>query len=88
MVRVAVSQVAFEAVALLPLGRVVYEPELNAEGERLIWVERPALDKLDALRGPGESSSGVILRLVELEVQRRSTACRRRDARGPAAVIS
>jgi hypothetical protein len=65
MVRITVSQAAFEAVAAaLPLGRVVYEPLLNAQGERLIWVEQFALDRLAVLRGPSESYSDVILRLV------------------------
>jgi hypothetical protein len=33
----------------------------------VIWVERLALDKLDALRASGESYSDAILRLVELD---------------------
>jgi hypothetical protein len=62
------SQAAFEAVAAaLPLSRVVYEPLFNAQGERLIWVEQFALDWLAVLRGPSESYSDVILRLVEAE---------------------
>jgi hypothetical protein len=52
MVRIAVSQAAFEAVATtLPLGRVVYEAEFDAQGRRAIWVERIALDKLTTARG-------------------------------------
>jgi hypothetical protein len=51
MVRVAVSQAAFEAVAaIFPLVRVVHGPERNAMGERLIWVERFALEPLRAVR--------------------------------------
>jgi hypothetical protein len=53
----------------MPLGSVEYEPEANARGERLIWVERIALDKLTQLRGPGESYSDVVLRLVEIEAR-------------------
>jgi hypothetical protein len=67
MVRIAVCQAAFEAVAAMPFGRVVYEPGLNAKGERLIWVELLALNKLDALRALSDSYSDVILRLVERE---------------------
>ena len=68
MVRIAVSQAAFKAVAANSrLGRVVYEPERNAKGEPVIWVERLALDKLDALRALSESYSDAILRLVELD---------------------
>ena len=40
-----------------PLGRVVYEPERDAKGEPVTWVERLALDKLDALRASSESYS-------------------------------
>jgi hypothetical protein len=68
MIRIPVSQAAFEAVGTMsPLGRVVYEPLLNAKGERLIWIEPAVLDKLEALRGPRESLSDVILRLVKME---------------------
>ena len=49
------------------LGRVVYEPQRNARGEPAIWVERLALDKLDALRASTESYSDAILQLVELD---------------------
>jgi hypothetical protein len=51
----------------LPLGNVGSESMTNAKGERLIWVEPAVADKLKALRGPGESYSDVILRLVEVE---------------------
>ena len=44
-----------------------YEAELTANGRRLIWIERLWFNKLDALRGPSESYSDVILRLVEIE---------------------
>ena len=40
MIKVAVSEAAFEAIAAtLPLGSVAYEPELSAKGERLVWLE-------------------------------------------------
>jgi hypothetical protein len=34
------------------------------KGERLIWLERRFVDRLAAMRGPGESYSDVILRIV------------------------
>ena len=34
---------------------------------RMIWLESRVLDRLRAMRGPGESYSDVILRLVEIE---------------------
>jgi hypothetical protein len=68
IIRIAISQAAFEAIAAtLPFGSVGYEAEPTATGEFMIWVERIALDKLTRLRGPGESYSDVILRLVEME---------------------
>jgi hypothetical protein len=46
------------------LGSVGFENPVNENGERLIWLERTAVDRLRSLRGPGESYSDVILRLV------------------------
>jgi hypothetical protein len=38
MVRIAITQAAFEAIAkTLPLGSVGYENKVNEKGERLIW---------------------------------------------------
>jgi hypothetical protein len=46
MVRVAISQEAFEAiVTTLPVGTVAYEAEADAKGERLIWLERRYVDR-------------------------------------------
>jgi hypothetical protein len=65
MVRIAISQAAFDAIArTLPLGSVSFENKTNEHGERLIWLEPRVVDRLRALRGPGESYSDVILRLT------------------------
>jgi hypothetical protein len=65
MIRIAISQAAFDAIAsTLPLGSVGYEAEVGANGERLIWLAPNMIDRLHALRGPGESYSDVILRLA------------------------
>ena len=53
--------------ATLPLGSVPVEPYYNERGERLIWREAAMADRLGAMRGPGESYSDVILRMVGLE---------------------
>jgi hypothetical protein len=58
-------------VATLPLGSVGYEPEPNAKGERHVWLEPAIVDRLGAMRCPGESYSDVIMRLVEIEAGRR-----------------
>lgn len=72
MMRIAITPAAFEAIAAtLPLGSVLYEARTNAKGERLVWLETPIVDRLGAMRGPGESYSDVILRLVELEAGQR-----------------
>ena len=40
------------------------EAAVTAKGERLIWIEPSVVDRQRATRGPGESYSDVILRLV------------------------
>ena len=66
MVRIAITQAAFEAIAkTLPLGSVAYEPAVEEGDLRYIWLEPRWLDRLKSYRGPGESYSDVILRLAE-----------------------
>ena len=66
MVRIAITQAAFDAIAkTLPLGSVNYETATNEKGERLIRLEPSMVDRLRSMRGPGESWSDVILRLAE-----------------------
>jgi hypothetical protein len=65
MVRIAITQAAFEAIAkTLLFGSVGYENKVNEKGERLIWLDPGVVDRLLSLRGPGESYSDVILRLA------------------------
>jgi hypothetical protein len=65
MIRVAVSQAAFDAIAAtLPLGSVGYENEVNEKGERYVWLPPHVVDRLRAERRLGEGYSDVILRLV------------------------
>jgi hypothetical protein len=71
MIRIAISQTAFEAIARsLPLGNVSFENKTNEQGQRLIWLDRAMVDRLRAMRGPGESYSDVILPLTESEASR------------------
>jgi hypothetical protein len=71
MIRITISQAAFAAiVATLPLGSVAYKAETDAKGERLIWLEPKWADKLGAMRGPGESYSDVIVRIVAMRDDR------------------
>jgi hypothetical protein len=65
MIRTAISQAAFDAIAAtMPLGSVAYEKEAKANGERKIWLAAHVVNRLRSLRGPGESYSDVILWLV------------------------
>jgi hypothetical protein len=68
MIKIAITQAAYDAIsATLPLGSMGYESEPNQHGERLIWLEDAMADRLGAMRGPMESYSDVILRLVKTE---------------------
>jgi hypothetical protein len=63
MVKIAISQEAFDAIAgAMPVESVGFA-QTNERGERLIWLPRGVVAKLRAMRGRGESYSNVILRL-------------------------
>jgi hypothetical protein len=65
MIRLSITAAAFDAIAAtLPPGSVGYENATNERGERLIWLEPNMVDRLRAMRGPGESYSDVILKLA------------------------
>jgi hypothetical protein len=65
MVRIAISQAAFDAIArTMPFGSVNFEAGVDDKGERYIWLPRAVVDRLSALRGPGDSFSDVILALA------------------------
>jgi hypothetical protein len=58
MIRIAITTTAFEAIAAtLPLGSVGYENASSESGERYIWLAPAVVDRLKAMRGPGESYS-------------------------------
>ena len=66
MIRIAISQAAFDAIAAtLALGSVNFENATNERGERLIWLDRAVVDRLRAMRGAGETYSDVILRIAD-----------------------
>jgi hypothetical protein len=72
MIRISITVAAFEAIAsTLPLGTVGYESEPSPKGERWIWLEETWINKLDAIRMPGESYSDAILWLVEIAAAQR-----------------
>ena len=66
MIRIAISRAAFDAIAsTTPLGSVADQPEANADGERYVWLSPDVVERLKAMRGPGETYSDVILRMAE-----------------------
>jgi hypothetical protein len=68
VIRIAITQAAYDAIAwTLPLGSGAVEPHANERAERLIWLETAMVDRLAAMRGPGESYSDVILRIAGRE---------------------
>jgi hypothetical protein len=68
LIRIAITVEAFEAIArTLPLGNVSFENKTDEQGQRLIWLDRAMVDRLRAMRGPGESFSDVIIKLVVLD---------------------
>jgi hypothetical protein len=71
MIRVAITEAAFEVIAAtLPLGSTTYEAKVASDGGRFIWLERWAVDQLYALRHRGEELSDVILRVAAMEAGR------------------
>ena len=65
MIRIAISQAAFEALAsILPLGSKVGPLEIAPNGQHCVWLPRAVVDRLARIRRPLESYSDVILRLA------------------------
>jgi hypothetical protein len=66
MIRVALTDAAYDAIAsTLPEGAARW-PMQRDRGQCFIQVEAAAVDRMRAMRRPGESYSLVILRLVDL----------------------
>jgi hypothetical protein len=65
MVRIQISPVAFHAIAPTLPGNVGFENKRALNGDWFIWLPRDVVAKLNHLRGPGESYSGVILALAD-----------------------
>jgi hypothetical protein len=73
MIRIAISQSAFDAImASMQLGSVGSENATDEQGQRLIWLEPQVLASLRALRWPSESYSDVIIRMAAYNAEERS----------------
>jgi hypothetical protein len=65
MIRISISPAAFDAIASTLPGNVGFENARDTNGDWFIWLPRDVLAKLNALRGPGESYSDLILAVAE-----------------------
>ena len=67
MIRVVLTDAAYDPIAsTLPQGAAQW-PTRRDRGKCFIQVEATMVDRMRAMRRPGECYSEVILRLVELE---------------------
>jgi hypothetical protein len=64
MIRIAISQAAFDAIAATLSLSVGFENKIDQDGNRLIRLDHSVVARLRAMRGPGESYSDVIIRLA------------------------
>lgn len=61
MVRIAITQAAFEAIAkTLPLGSVGYENKVNEKGKRLIWLGGDVRLRSPRFLSLGQTASSVV----------------------------
>ena len=66
MIRIAISQAAFDAIAsTMVLGSIGFENVPAPSNEVYVWLDHATVAKPRHLRGPGESFSGAIIRLAE-----------------------
>jgi len=65
MIRIAITPTACTAIASTLPGNVGVEPERAPDGDYHVWLDPAVVNRLRAMRGPGESYSDVILRLAE-----------------------
>ena len=66
MIRIALSESAYDAIAsTLPKGSARWPMQRDGD-QCFIQVEAAVVDRMRAMRQPGESYSAVILRLIEL----------------------
>jgi hypothetical protein len=66
MIRIALSDAAYDAIAsTLPKGSARWPMQRDGD-QCFIQVEAAVVDRMRAMRRPGESYSAAILRLIEL----------------------
>ena len=85
VIRIAISQAAFDAIAkTMPFGSVGYDADAIGD-QRYVWLAPNVVDRLRAMRRPGESYSDVILKLAAGDHERKRSAPQGRYPRTPVA---
>jgi hypothetical protein len=69
MIRITITAAAYDAIRSTLPQDALLGPVERQSGRFLIHVKAAVVDRLWAMRGPGESYSDVILRLIELEAR-------------------
>jgi hypothetical protein len=64
MIRLTITVAAYEAIAATLPSSVGLEAQRAPNGDYYVWLDPRYVDRLKAVRGPGESYSDVILRLA------------------------
>jgi hypothetical protein len=83
MIRVVLSDAAYDVIAsTLPKGAARW-PMQRDKGQCFIQVEAAVVDRMRAMRRPGESYSEVILKLVELKTSDPKKSCASRPTSPP-----
>ena len=83
MIGLTLSGKAYATIAAKLQAGSVAGQEIAPDREYLVWVPRAVVNRLRALRGPGETFSSVILRLKEPSCFAAQPPARGQDALGP-----
>ena len=62
MICITVTAEAYAAIK--PADTQTWPPSPGELGDVVIWLDQPMLDRLEAMRGPGESYSDAIIRVA------------------------
>ena len=65
MIRITISVAAYAALATAFPSGLGVQQERAPNGDYYVWPDRRLVDRLRAMRGPGESYSDAILRLAK-----------------------
>jgi hypothetical protein len=72
MISISITAEAYQAIkATLPEVAGSWPTQTDERGLIRIWLDRPFVDRLGQMRGPGESYSDVILRLAKADLRGR-----------------